>query len=343
MSTVKVGINGFGRIGRTVFRAYLKRLALGDKSIEIVAVNNPLIKGQEIKHFLHMLKNDTVHGRLEDLKTEVGDGYFMVNGKRVSFNTEKDPATIDWSKDGVQVVVDSTGIFKDKAGLGKHLKGTVKKVVMSAPGDDLDATIVMGVNNDTYDKTIHHIVSNASCTTNCLAPVAKVIDKAFGIEKGLVTTCHAITNDQKVVDSDHSDLRRARAASVNMILTTTGAAKAVGIVLPHLKGKLDGMSIRVPILDVSIIDASFILKRDVTTEEVNKVLKDASESPEMKGILGYSEEELVSSDYIGNSHSSIIDSLYTKVMGGNMLKVMSWYDNEFGYSCRVLDLIKILL
>jgi glyceraldehyde 3-phosphate dehydrogenase len=340
--TVKVGINGFGRIGRTVFRAYLSNLKEHSSQIEIVAVNNPLKKGQKIKDFIHMLKFDTVHGRLNN-EFEVGDDYFLIDGKlKVSFNIQMDPSSIDWSKDNVDVVIDSTGIFKDIAGLGKHLHGSVKKVVMSAPGTGLDGTFVMGVNNHLYDKTKHHIISNASCTTNCLAPIVKVLDDVFGVEKGLVSTCHSVTADQRLVDGEHDDLRRARAAGHNIIPTKTGAAIAVGEVLPHLKGKLDGIALRVPTLNVSVVDGAFILKTSATAEQINDEFKKAA-SGAMKGILSVCDLELVSSDFIGDPHSSIVDSKYTKVMDGNMVKVLSWYDNEFGYSSRLLDLVKILI
>lgn len=338
---MKVGINGFGRIGRTVLRIYLQRVVKGDTSLEIVAVNNPLKTGQSISDFVHLLMFDSVHGRLNmDVKVEA-DG-FTVNGKKVKFFTEKEPDKIDWTSVGVDVVIDSTGIFKDKNTLGKHMRGSVKKVVMTAPGDSLDGTFVMGVNDSSYDKAIHHIVSNASCTTNCLAPVAKAIDDAFGIESGVVSTVHAFTADQRLVDSEHDDLRRARSAHLNMIPTKTGAAAAVGLVLPHLKGKLDGFAIRVPVADVSVVDASFVVKKEVTAAEVNDVLKKASNG-EMKGVLAFSELELVSSDFIGDPHSSIVDAKYTKVMNKTLVKVLSWYDNEAGYSNRVLDLVKILL
>lgn len=332
--SIKVGINGFGRIGRMVFRAWLAK----PEGVEIVAVNNPLKKGQTKEHFLHLLEFDSVHGRLKaDIKV-TAEG-FSVNGKEVKFHAELDPSNIPWGE--VEVVVDSTGVFKDKPGLGKHLHGKVKKVIMSAPGDNLDATIVMGVNEDSYDKNLHHIVSNASCTTNCLAPVVKALDDVLGIEKGMVGTVHAFTADQRLVDGEHEDLRRARAAGMSIIPTKTGAAKAVGEVLPHLKGKLDGYALRVPTPDVSVIDASFIMKRETTKEEVNEILQKAAEGS-MKGILGYSTKELVSIDFTGDERSSIVDAKYTQVMG-SMVKVVSWYDNEYGYSCRVLDLIKILL
>lgn len=333
----RVGINGFGRIGRMVLRAYLE----GNHSdVEIVAVNNPLKKGETIEHFIHMLKFDSVHGKLKE-EVEVLANSFKIKGKEIKFHTQMDPANIPWGDDQVEVVVDCTGIFKDKAGLGKHLHGTVKKVVMSAPGEDLHGTFVVGVNCNEYDSSKHHIVSNASCTTNCLAPVVKVLDKHLGIVKGLVSTCHSYTADQCLVDGPHSDLRRARAANLSMILTKTGAAKAIGEVLPHLKGKLDGYAVRVPTPDVSLIDACFEVAKETTKEEVNKLLQDAA-AGELKGILQVSNLELVSIDFVGDSHSSIVDAKYTQVMGKNMVKVLAWYDNEWGYSCRVIDLIKKL-
>lgn len=337
----KVGINGFGRIGRMVFRAYLEQAPErgGCPDFEIVAVNNPLKKGQTVEHFLHLLEYDSVHGKLNKNIEVLPDG-FRVNGLKIKFYTEMDPSNIPWGETGVEVVIDSTGVFKDKPGLGKHLHSGVKKVIMTAPGDNLDKTFVVGVNDHEYDPSSHHIVSNASCTTNCLAPVVKVLDEVFGLEKGLVSTVHSYTADQRLVDGEHEDLRRARAASMSMIPTKTGAAKAIGEVLPHLKGKLDGFAIRVPTPDVSVIDATFILKKETSKEEVNKVLEEVSKGS-LKGILDVSKKELVSIDFTGNPHSSIVDSKYTQVMG-NMVKIVAWYDNEWGYSCRVLDLVKKL-
>lgn len=335
----KVGINGFGRIGRMVLRAYLEENPErgGCPDYAITAVNNPLKKGQTIEHFLHLLEYDSVHGKLNKNIEVLPDG-FTVNGLKIMFYTEMDPSNIPWGDTGVEVVVDSTGVFKDKPGLGKHLHGSVKKVIMTAPGDNLDKTIVMGVNDHEYDPTNHHIISNASCTTNCLAPVVKVLDDALGIEKGLVSTVHSYTADQRLVDGEHEDLRRARAASMSMIPTKTGAAKAIGEVLPHLKGKLDGFAIRVPTPDVSVIDATFIVKKETTKEEVNELLRTAAGGT-LLGVLGVSDKELVSIDFTGDSRSSIVDSKYTQVMG-TMVKIVSWYDNEWGYSCRVLDLVK---
>lgn len=331
----KVGINGFGRIGRTIFRQFLHDISNG---CEIVAINNPLRKGEKIEDYIHLLKYDSVHGRLnDDVKVEAGG--FSYNGKFVKFFTEMDPANIDWTSMQVDLVVDSTGVFKDKSSLGKHIRGSVKKVIMSAPGDDLDLTVVMGVNDDKYDPSIHHIVSNASCTTNCLAPIAKIIDQSFSIVTGKVTTIHSYTADQRLVDSNHDDMRRARAAGISMIPTKTGAAKAVGLVLPHLNGKLEGFAVRVPTPNVSLVDATFIVSKNTTKEEVNRVLEEASKN-KLKGILGFSTEELVSVDFNGTTESSIVDSKYTMVMNGNLVNLLSWYDNETGYSSRVLDLIK---
>lgn len=332
----KVGINGFGRIGRMIFRAWLKDM----KDIEIVAVNNPLRKGESIEHFIHMLEYDSVHGRLNE-KIEITDKGFKIKNKEIIFFTEMDPSNIPWEKEDVEVVVDCTGIFKDKTGLGKHLKGSVKKVVMSAPGENLDGTFVVGVNDDKYDPNIHHIISNASCTTNCLAPIVKVIDEKLGIKRGLVSTVHAFTADQNLVDGPHTDLRRARSASLSMIPTKTGAAKAIGEVIPHLKGKLDGYAIRVPTPDVSILDACFEVNKETTKEEINRLLTEASNGF-LKGILAVSTKELVSIDFTGDSHSAIVDIKYTQVLDRTMVKIMAFYDNEWAYSCRVLDLIKKL-
>lgn len=336
----KVGINGFGRIGRMVLRAYLMESPERNPfpEYEIVAINNPLKKGQTIEHFLHLLEYDSVHGRLKKNIEVVPEG-FKVNGLDIKFYTEMDPANIPWGDTQVEVVLDCTGVFKDNSGLSKHIHSTVKKVILSSPGTT-DLMVVFGANEELYDKTKHHIISNASCTTNCLAPIAKVIDEAFGIEKGLMVTTHSYTMDQNLQDNLHEDLRRARCAALNIIPTKTGAASSVSEVLPHLKGKLDGYALRVPTPDVSIIDTTFIVKKDTTKEEVNKILKEASEG-KLKGILGFTTKELVSSDFIGDSRSSIVDSKYTQVMG-NMVKIVSWYDNEWGYSCRMLDLIKLV-
>lgn len=343
---VKVGINGFGRIGRIFFRAWLDyyrkcKVMRMEPAFVISAVNNPLKKGQTMNHFTHLLEFDSVHGRL-NRGIKVESDHFTVDGIRVDFWQELDPAKINWTKSGVSIVVDSTGVFKNKESLSKHISGSVKKVIMSAPGDDLDATFVMGVNDHLYDPDLHHIVSNASCTTNCLAPVAKILDEAFGIEHGLVSTCHSVTNDQCLTDNIHEDLRRARAAFASMILTKTGAAKAVGEVLPNLKGKLDGMAIRVPTLDVSVIDATFLLSTKTSADAVNDLFREKAKTDYL-GIVGVEDRDLVSVDFVGDERSSIVDSKYTKVMNGNMLKVMSWYDNEYGYSCRLVDMVRMMV
>lgn len=324
---VKVGINGFGRIGRNVFRA-----ALGNPEVEIVAVNDLT----DVNMLAHLLKYDTTHGTL-DAEVSAGDGELIVDGKSIKVFAERDPANLPWGDLGVEIVVESTGIFTDKAKAEAHIKGGAKKVIISAPASNEDITIVMGVNEDKYDASQHHVISNASCTTNCLAPFAKVLHEKFGIVKGMMNTIHAYTNDQSTLDLAHKDPRRARAAAENIIPTTTGAAKAVSLVLPELSGKLNGMSLRVPVANVSITDLVAEVEREVTVEEVNAALKEAAEGP-LKGILGYSEEPLVSSDYNGNPASSTIDALSTMVMEGNMVKVLSWYDNEWGYSNRVVDL-----
>lgn len=333
--TKKIGINGFGRIGRMIFRAWLER---DSQDIEIVAVNNPLGKDQTISHFVHMLEYDSVHGKLKGT-FEVKDDGFSCNGKFIKFFSERDPGQIKWSDVGTNLVVDSTGIFKDKSSLGKHLSGTVTKVIMSAPGDDLDGTFVVGVNDHLYDATKHHIVSNASCTTNCLAPIVKILHENFEIINGVMNTCHSYTADQRLVDGDHSDLRRARAAAMSIIPSKTGAAKAIGEVIPELKGKLDGFALRVPTPNVSVVDLTINVKKETTKDQVNGVLKLAAQS-NLSGILAVSDKELVSVDFNGNEHSSIVDSKYTMVMDKTLIKVLSWYDNEWGYSNRVLDLAK---
>ncbi len=327
--TIQVGINGFGRIGRNLLRA-----ALGDPEINFVAVNDLT----DPKTLSHLLKYDSVHGRFEG-EVEAGDGEIVVNGKAIKVLSERDPANLPWEELGVEVVIESTGIFTKRPGAEKHLKAGAKKVIISAPATDEDITIVLGVNDDKYDPAKHHIISNASCTTNCLAPVAKVLHEKFKINHGLMTTTHAYTNDQKILDLPHSDLRRARAAAVSMIPTSTGAAKAVSLVLPELKGRLDGMAIRVPTQDVSVVDLVAEVDSEVTAEEVNTALREAAEGP-LKGILEYTEEPLVSVDYLGNPASSTVDALSTKVIGTKMVKVLSWYDNEWGFSCRMVDMIK---
>ena len=331
MATTRIGINGFGRIGRNVLRASLDRTDL-----EIVATNDLT----DTKTLAHLLKYDSVLGPLHGTVKEDADGV-VVNGKRIHVYAIKDPAEIDWSKFGVQIVVESTGRFTDAADAKKHLRGTVKKVIISAPGKNEDVTIVMGVNDSSYDPAKHNIISNASCTTNCLGPVVKVVHEKFGIEKGSMTTIHSYTNDQPILDFPHKDLRRARAAAINMIPTTTGAAKAIGLVMPELKGKLDGYAMRVPTPNVSVVDLVAVLSKSTTAEEVNGALKAAAEGP-LKGILAYTEDPVVSTDMMHNPNSSIVDSQLTKVMGGNLLKVVSWYDNEWGYSMRVIDLAAYL-
>ncbi|NQX69635.1 type I glyceraldehyde-3-phosphate dehydrogenase [Paenibacillus alba] len=324
---VKVGINGFGRIGRNVFRA-----ALNNSEVQIVAVNDLT----DVKTLAHLLKYDTTHGKL-DATVEAGEGELIVNGRSIKVFAERDPGNLPWASVGAEIVVESTGIFTAKEKASLHLKGGAKKVIISAPASDEDITIVLGVNEDKYDPAAHTIISNASCTTNCLAPFAKVINDSFGIVKGMMTTVHSYTNDQSVLDVPHKDLRRARAAAENIIPSSTGAAKAIGLVLPELKGKLNGMSMRVPTPNVSVTDLVVELKVNVTVDEVNAALKTASEGP-LKGILNYTEDALVSSDFNGDPASSTIDALSTMVVGDNMLKVVSWYDNEWGYSNRVVDL-----
>jgi glyceraldehyde 3-phosphate dehydrogenase len=328
---IKVGINGFGRIGRNVVRAGLK-----NPEIEFVAANDLT----DTKTLAHLFKYDSILGTLkEDVHAE-GD-HIVVGGKKIRIFATKDPAEIDWPSLGVQVVVESTGRFTDGKEAAKHLRGTVKKVIISAPAKGEDITLVLGVNDSAYDPKKHNIISNASCTTNCLAPLVKVLNDTFGIEKGSMTTIHSYTNDQNVLDFPHKDLRRARAAALNMIPTSTGAAKAIGLVLPELNGKLDGYSMRVPTPDVSVVDFVGVTKKNTTTAEVNTALKSASEGS-LKGILGYTEDPVVSSDMMHNPNSSIIDAEMTKVLDGNLVKVVSWYDNEWGYSNRIVDLITFL-
>jgi glyceraldehyde 3-phosphate dehydrogenase len=327
---VKVGINGFGRIGRNIFRA-----ALGDPSIEIVAVNDIT----DSKTLAHLLKYDSILGNLPNQVTSTEDS-ISVDGKRFKVFRTKDPAALDWASVGATIIVESTGLFTAGAEARKHIRGPVKKVIISAPATDPDATFVLGVNDKTYEPAKHHVVSNASCTTNCLAPVAKVIHDTFGISVGTMTTIHSYTNDQKLLDLPHKDLRRSRAAALSMIPTSTGAAKALHLVIPELKGKLDGYSLRVPTPNVSVVDLTVITEKPATVESVNAALKRAAEGP-LKGILGYTEEELVSVDFRGNPHSAIVDAGYTRVVGTNCVKVLAWYDNEWGYSCRCRDLIKL--
>jgi glyceraldehyde 3-phosphate dehydrogenase len=326
--TVKVGINGFGRIRRNVFRA-----ALNNSNMEIVAINDLT----DANMLAHLLKYDTVHGTLQQDVTVDGQ-YLVVGGQKVKVLAERDPAQLGWGDLGVDVVIESTGRFTKREDAAKHLEAGAKKVIISAPASNEDITIVMGVNEDKYDAANHHVLSNASCTTNCLAPFAKVLNDNFGIKRGMMTTVHSYTNDQQILDLPHKDYRRARAAAENMIPTSTGAAKAVSLVLPELKGKLNGMAMRVPTPNVSVVDLVVELEKDVTVEDVNGKLKAAAEGP-LKGILEYTELPLVSSDYNGSTASSTIDALSTMVMEGNMVKVLSWYDNEVGYSNRVVDLV----
>lgn len=324
---VKIGINGFGRIGRNVFRA-----SFSNPNVEVVAVNDLT----DVNTLAHLLKYDTTHGKF-DGTVEAKEGALIVNGKEIKVFAERNPADLPWGSVGAEIVVESTGIFTAKEKAEAHLQGGAKKVIISAPATNEDITIVMGVNEDKYDAASHHVLSNASCTTNCLAPFAKVLNDKFGIKRGMMTTVHAYTNDQQILDLPHKDYRRARAAAENIIPTSTGAAKAVALVLPELKGKLNGMAMRVPTPNVSVVDLVAELEKDVTAEEVNAALQAAAEG-ELKGILAYTEEPLVSTDYNGDTHSSTIDALSTMVMEGNMVKVLSWYDNETGYSNRVVDL-----
>ncbi|MBX5493828.1 MAG: type I glyceraldehyde-3-phosphate dehydrogenase [Bryobacteraceae bacterium] len=328
---IKVGINGFGRIGRNVVRA-----GLNNPDIEFVAANDLT----DTRTLAHLLKYDSILGPLTEPVTAEGDS-INVGGKKIKVFATKDPAEIDWSSLGAQVVVESTGRFTDAEQAAKHLKGSVKKVIISAPAKNEDITIVLGVNEQCYDPAKHNVISNASCTTNCLAPLAKVLHEKFGIEKGSMTTIHSYTNDQNVLDFPHKDLRRARAAAINMIPTTTGAAKAIGLVIPELKGKLDGYAMRVPTPDVSVVDLVAVMSKTVTAEEINAALKEAAEGP-LKGILAYTEDPVVSTDMLKNPNSSIVDAQMTKVLGGNLAKVVSWYDNEWGYSNRIVDLISFL-
>jgi glyceraldehyde 3-phosphate dehydrogenase len=329
---VKVGINGFGRIGRNVLRT-----ALSDPNLEFVAVNDLT----DPKTLAHLLKYDSVLGNLHNTVTAGADS-ITVDGKTIKVFKEKDPAALDWASVGAQVVIESTGRFTDANDAKKHLRGPVKKVIISAPAKNEDITIVMGVNHDKYDASKDHIISNASCTTNCLAPVAKVLHDEFKIVSGTMTTIHSYTNDQVILDFPHKDLRRARAAALSMIPTTTGAAKAVYLAIPELKGKLDGFAMRVPTPNVSVVDLVVFVEKKTTAEEINAALKKATESGPLKGYLGYEEHELVSADYKGDSRSSIVDAPLTRVVGGNCVKVIAWYDNEWGYSCRVRDLIHFM-
>ncbi len=330
---MKIGINGFGRIGRNILRAALKL-----PSMEFVAVNDLT----DSKTLAHLLKYDSILGNLSEKVTASADS-IEVDGRRIRVFAEKNPANIDWASVGAEVVVESTGRFTDALQARQHLRGPVKKVIISAPAKNEDLTVVLGVNEDQYDPTKHHVISNASCTTNCLAPIAKVVNDNFKILSGTMTTIHSYTNDQVILDFPHKDLRRARAAALSMIPTSTGAAKAVHLVIPDLKGKLDGFAMRVPTPNVSVVDLVAFVDKPTTAEEVNAVMKRASESRPLKGYLGYEENELVSMDYRGDSRSSIVDAPLTRVVGGRCVKVISWYDNEWGYSCRVRDLIEFIV
>ncbi len=329
---IKVGINGFGRIGRNIFRA-----AMGSKDFDFVAVNDIT----DTKTLAHLLKYDSVLGNLEaDIKAT--ENSITVDGDEFSVFSERDPGKIDWASVGAEIIVESTGLFTKRADAAKHLHDSVKKVIISAPATNEDVTIVLGVNEASYNPKEHHVISNASCTTNCLAPIAKVLHDNFTIKKGLMNTIHSYTNDQQLLDLPHKDLRRARAAALSIIPTTTGAAKAIGLVLPELKGKLDGISLRVPTPNVSVVDLVAEVEKPTSKEEVNAAMKKAADGP-MRGILQYSEEPLVSVDFRKNAHSSILDAPYTSVLDGSMVKLLSWYDNEWGYSSRVVDLIRYVV
>ncbi|EGK10862.1 glyceraldehyde-3-phosphate dehydrogenase A [Desmospora sp. 8437] len=324
----KIGINGFGRIGRAVFR-----IAMAQPGLEVVAINDLT----DAETLAHLLKYDSVHGRF-DGSVEVSQGGLRVNGKEIRVLAERDPARLPWGELGVEIVVESTGRFTKKEDAEKHLQASAKKVIISAPAKNEDLTVVMGVNDDQYDPGLHQVISNASCTTNCLAPVVKVLHQSFGVRRGLMTTVHSYTNDQQILDLPHKDLRRARAAGMSIIPTTTGAAKAVAKVLPELEGKLNGFSMRVPTPNVSVIDFVAELDREVSVDEVNEAFRKQAETG-LKGIMGYTDEPLVSKDFNGDAHSSIVDGLSTMVQDGNMVKVVAWYDNEWGFSNRMIDLI----
>jgi glyceraldehyde 3-phosphate dehydrogenase len=323
---VAVGINGFGRIGRLTFRAMM------EQDIQVVGVND--VVAPDV--LAHLLKYDSVHGGFPGTVAADGDA-LIVNDQRIPVSAERDPAQIPWKKWGAEIAVESTGLFTKREPAQAHLKAGAKRVIISAPAEDPDVTLVLGVNNDAYDAAKHHIVSNASCTTNCLAPVAQVLHQSFGIDRGLMVTIHAYTSDQKLVDSPHKDLRRARAGGLSMIPTSTGAARAIGLVMPELKGKLDGYAMRVPTPDVSVVDLTVQLKNDASVDGINEAVKKAAEGP-LEGILQYVEEPLVSADFVGNKHSSIFDAPSTKVLEGNFAKILTWYDNEMGYATRVADL-----
>lgn len=330
---IKVGINGFGRIGRNFFRACYK-----DPDIEIVAANDIM----DAKTLAHLLKYDSLLGPLS-AEVEASEEAILVNGTPFKILTEKDPAQLPWRDLGVQVVIESTGLFRKRQDAAKHIEsGGAEKVIISAPATEPDVTLVLGVNEEVYDPSRHHIISNASCTTNCLAPVVKVLHQTFGVEKAFMTTVHAYTMDQRLLDAPHKDLRRARAAALSQIPTTTGAAKAVGLVMPELDGKIDGIAIRVPTANVSVVDFVALLRKEVSREDVNRAFQDTARGS-LKGILDYTEVPLVSVDFLANPHSSIVDGLFTRVTDGNLVKVLAWYDNEWGYSCRLVDLAKYIL
>ncbi len=328
---IRVGINGFGRIGRSLFRA-----AYQDPDLVFVAVNDIT----DARTLAHLLKYDSIMGIFPE-EASWTDNSIIVRGQEIKVLAEKDPANLPWKDLGAEIVVEATGKFKTKAEATKHLQAGAKKVIFSAPATDPDITIVLGVNEKDYNPQTHHVLSNASCTTNCVAPVAKVLHDHFGLEKGFMTTIHAYTNDQRVLDQPHKDLRRARAAAVSQIPTTTGAAKAVGLVLPELKGKIDGIAIRVPTPNISLVNLVALLKKKATVKEVNEAFRQASQD-ELKGILDYTEEELVSVDFMGNPHSAIVDGPFTRMVEENLVEVLAWYDNEWGYSCRLRDLIKYI-
>lgn len=331
MGTIKVGINGFGRIGRLTYRALLKK-----SNIEVVAINDLT----DAKTLAHLLKYDSVHGKFPGEVSVEGDS-LIINGKKLKVMAEKDPANLPWGVLGVEIVLECTGIFRNREKMNKHITAGAKKVLLSVPADnkdDVDATIVIGVNDHTLNASMQ-FVSNASCTTNCLAPVAKVLNDSFGVKRGLMNTIHSYTNDQIILDAPHKDLRRARAAALSIIPTKTGAAKAIGLVIPELDGKMDGFAVRVPTPDASLVDLTCELNREVTKEEINAAMKAAADGP-MKGVLEYLDEPLVSCDIIGNTHSSVYDSGLTKILGGNMVKIIAWYDNEYGYSSRLADLVE---
>ena len=328
---VKIGINGFGRIGRLVARAAMEK-----GGVEIVGINDLT----NAKTSAHLFKYDSIHGIYSGTVTADGND-LVIDGKKIPVSAERDPKNLKWSDLGAEVVIESTGFFTDRDKAAAHLGGTVKKVIISAPAKGADLTIVVGVNQDKYDGAVHHVVSNASCTTNCLAPVVKAIHERFGLKRGLMTTIHSYTNDQRILDFPHEDLRRARAAALSMIPTKTGAAAAIGLVIPELNGKLDGFAVRVPTPNVSVVDLTAELNKSATKEEINAVVKEYADGP-LKGILQYLDEPLVSCDFNHNAHSSIFDSQYTRVIDGNMIKILSWYDNEWGFSNRVVDLVGII-